>query len=190
MGLNMEQAATKLGLTRANFYYHLTKAPPDVEFLQSVRNKLGIALQTNIEEAPSKPIPFYDMPIAAGKVQVFNDNPPIPSRYIQVPGFEDCDFSKVVYGHSMYPTYENGCIVACKEIKERSHIRWGEAYYVCWGEYEMLKRLQKGATGKVLLCSDNDEKRKDGKKQYEPIEVPAKDITRLYLVRLALKPIA
>lgn len=193
-GLNMEQAASKLGLSRANFYYHLTKTPPEPEFLQSVKTKLGIDVTiTDKTKGTSsiRQIPISDTPVAASpNLSVFQDSH-YPTRYLTVPGFEDCDFAKTVYGHSMYPTYENGSLIACKEIKNRKVIRWGEAYYIVTTEYEMLKRLQQSEKkGHVLLCSDNEETRRDGRRKYEPMEISEEEIKKMYMVRLALKPIA
>jgi transcriptional regulator with XRE-family HTH domain len=171
-------------------------------FIEKFQEVYGIDLKKNtidslrtltqITDKPSAPIPFYDKPMAAsGGVHIYNDLHNSPTRFIQVPGFEDCDFSKAVFGHSMYPTYENGCIVACREIKNKKEIRWGEAYYIITPEYEMLKRLQQSQRkDHVMLCSDNDELRKDGKKRYEPIEIKETQIKQMFLVRLVIKPIA
>lgn len=138
----------------------------------------------------SEGVPFYDVDVAASAgVEMFNDKNEIPNYHYNVPGFEDCDFAVPVFGHSMYPTYENGTVIMCKKINDKTLIIYGEAYLVVTKDYRMVKRLQKSETkGSVLACSDNEEERDSkGQKKYEPFEIPIDKIIHLYLIKGVIK---
>ncbi len=134
-------------------------------------------------------VPFYEVDVSASEIEMFKDKHEIPTAKYIVPGFEDCDFAVPVFGHSMYPTYENGSIIMCKKINDKSLIVFGEAYLIVTRDYRMVKRLQKTDNiGSVLACSDNEEERtKTGKKKFEPVEVPIDKILHLYLVKGVIK---
>lgn len=121
-------------------------------------------------------IPYYDMDISAGPVEMYQDNKEVPVGRIVVPGYKDCDFSINVWGDSMYPAYKNGDIIACREIKDKSVILFGEAYLVITQEFRTLKFIQKGSDrGTVILRSDNP--------KFDDVEIPRDAILKLYLVK-------
>lgn len=130
-----------------------------------------------------KKIPFYDVDVSASSVEMFGAKE-IPSLYFAIPGFEDCDFGVPVFGHSMYPTFENGCIVACKIIHDKNLINFGASYLIITEDYRMIKRILKNDMPRaVLAVSDNEEMRKDGKRKFESFEIPLDKIRKLYLIK-------
>lgn len=144
----------------------------------------------NNNKERSDGVPFYDIDVAAtAGVEMFNDKKEIPNYHYNIPGFEDCDFAVPVFGHSMYPTYENGTIIMCKKINDKTLIIYGEAYLIVTADYRMVKRLQKSEIkGNVLACSDNEEERnRNGGKKFEPIELPIDKIIHLYLIKGVIK---
>lgn len=144
----------------------------------------------NANNERSEGVPFYDVDVAASAgVEMFNDKNEMPNYHYNVPGFEDCDFAVPVFGHSMYPTYENGTVIMCKKINDKTLIIYGEAYLVVTKDYRMVKRLQKSENkGSVIACSDNEEERDTrGKKKYEPFEIPIDKIIHLYLIKGVIK---
>lgn len=134
-------------------------------------------------------VPFYEIDVSASVVEVFTDSAiETPSSELSVPGLEDCDFAVPVYGHSMYPIYENGTIIVCKEVQDKQLINYGEIYFIVTKDYRMVKRLQRGSKDFTLLAeSENTEKRINGQLKYEPIELPVDSILRLYLVKGCIK---
>ena len=88
-------------------------------------------------------IPVYNLKLSAGPVEMYNDDTENPAFRVKVPGYEDCDFGMFVYGHSMYPTIENGSLILGKRIKDKNIIIWGEMYVVVTQDYRMVKRLQR-----------------------------------------------
>lgn len=109
-------------------------------------------------------------------------------KAVRVPGYEDCNFGMYVYGHSMYPTVENGSLVLCKKVMDKGVILWGELYVVITGDYRMVKRLQRAVKETRIICvSDNEELRRNNDKRYEPMEVERDKIRNLYLVKGIIK---
>lgn len=137
---------------------------------------------------PDKSIPFYDIDISASDIEMFNDKPEIPSLQIHIPGFEDCDFAVPVFGHSAYPTYENGVIVICKRIKDIELIAFGEYHLIITPEQRLLKRVLKSEhKDRILAVSDNQETRNGGKRVYDNFEIAKSKIKQLYLVKGCIK---
>ena len=59
-------------------------------------------------------------------------------------------------GNSMYPTYSNGDILACRRVREARNIQWGKVYVIDSEEGPMVKRIQPGDKEESILChSDN-----------------------------------
>lgn len=137
----------------------------------------------------NRKVPYYEIDVSASVVGVFTDSAiEAPSSELSVPGLEDCDFAVPVYGNSMYPIYENGTIIVCKEIENKQLINYGEVYFIVTRDYRMVKRLQRGNTESTILAeSENQEKRPNGKPKYEPLELPVDEILKLYLVKGCVK---
>lgn len=153
-------------------------------FKRAVPEKL-----TEPKNQTNRKVPYYEIDVSASVVGVFTDSAiEAPSSELSVPGLEDCDFAVPVYGNSMYPIYENGTIIVCKEIENKQLINYGEVYFIVTRDYRMVKRLQRGNTESTILAeSENQEKRPNGKPKYEPLELPVDEILKLYLVKGCVK---
>jgi transcriptional regulator with XRE-family HTH domain len=135
-------------------------------------------------------IPVYNLKLSAGPVEMYSDDTENPAFRVNVPGYEDCDFGMFVYGHSMYPTIENGSLILGKRIKDKGIIIWGEMYVVVTQDYRMVKRLQRADKPNMInLLSDNDETRKNGNPKYEVMEIERDKIEKLFLVKGIIKKI-
>ncbi len=136
-----------------------------------------------------KTIPYYDIDVSASKAVMFDDKKEIPSFQVLIPGFEDCNFAVPLYGHSMYPTFENGSIILCKQINDLSLLQLGECYLIITNEFRMVKRIISNCATKdcIRAVSDNEEMRKDGSRKYEPIEIPKNLIRGLYIIKGCVK---
>ena len=61
-----------------------------------------------------------------------------------------------VTGNSMYPTYANGDILACRRVRESHNIQWGKVYVIDSEEGPMVKRINLSDNEDTILCqSDN-----------------------------------
>ncbi len=121
-------------------------------------------------------IPYYDVDASAGSIQMFKDENDIPSLYVYIPGFEDCDLALNVWGDSMEPVYKTGEVVICKKVNNPQLILYGEAYLVVTDEFRTIKYLQPaGKPENLLLVSEND--------FYQPVEIARKDIIHLFRVK-------
>lgn len=136
----------------------------------------------------SEGIPIYELRASASGIESFHDEKEIPAFSVQVPGYEDCNFGMYVYGHSMYPTIENGALILCRKITDKNIILYGEIYVIVTKDYRMVKRLQKSEIENSITCiSDNGEDKKNGDRRYESIELNTDKILNLYIVKGIIK---
>ncbi len=132
--------------------------------------------------------PVYELTAAAGQMENISQVPEVPSFHVNVPGYEDCNFGMYVYGHSMYPTIENGSLILCRKVFDKEVIMYGEIYLLRTRDYLLVKRLQKSDRKNMVLCtSDNFEKRSENYRRFEPFELELDKIIDLYLVKGIIK---
>lgn len=139
----------------------------------------------------SKPgrIGIFNVDATMTPIEVFNDQTTVPSYYIEMPAFADCDFGINVYGHSMYPTIESGMVALCKELQDKSIIAYGEIYFLVTKDFRMVKRVLKSERkGYIIASSDNHNGHAspDGK-TYAPIEISLDKILHIYMVKGCFK---
>lgn len=185
----MAEAAVKLNMTRQNLSKHLSAEPLSKHFLRQFNEVFPPARKaTKVSHVQEEGVPYYPIDVSASNVDIFNDHEEASTMRVVMPGWEDCDMALPVFGHSMYPTFENGTIIGYKRIHDLDVINYGEAYLIITKEQRLLKRIQKGsADSTVLLTSDNDEMRKDGARRYEAWELDRRKIVRLYCVMACAK---
>ena len=136
----------------------------------------------------SKPVPYFELDVSAGNIEMFSDTPEVPTQSISIPGFDDCDMALPIFGNSMYPTFESGVIIMCKKLKDKSIIQYGESYLIITSEQRMVKRIQKGdRRDLVLAVSDNESVNGEGIRKYESFEIPRDKILHLYIVKGSIR---
>jgi transcriptional regulator with XRE-family HTH domain len=125
-------------------------------------------------------IPLYDV-IAIGGTNLLADQAPIDAPAAMIdPGtaLRRATGSLRVYGHSMFPKYPAGCIVAYKDA-DKDLIIWGEDYVIELSDRRIIKRIDKGEDlGIVRAVSYN----KSEEYVYASIDIPVQKIKRLYMV--------
>ena len=172
------------GLTAEDFFFK------SLDFSQININLKGVEKGSDIDKRIKESqagIPIYEVVATAGQNENTGQLVEKPTERIRATGFDDCTLGMYVYGHSMYPTVENGSVILTKKVSKRI-IMFGEVYLVRTADYLMVKRLQKsGVKGHVLCTSDNYEKRSQEFKRFEPFDVPLDEIIDLYLVKGILK---
>lgn len=151
-------------------------------------DKLQPRSETSEDGNNDEGTPIYEMAATAGELENVSQMPDMPSFHVKVPGYEDCNFGMHVYGHSMYPTIENGSLILCRKVNDKTVIMYGEIYLIRTADYLMVKRIQKnGKASNVLCTSDNFEKRSEDFRRFEPFELPVDKIIDLYLVKGIIK---
>jgi hypothetical protein len=133
----------------------------------------------------SNKIPFYDDIITVGGTSDMLAEPTTvyrPAEYIDAGDwFKDATAALRHYGDSM-TEYPPGCILALKEVKDKSLLVWGKDYVIETSEYRITKRVQKGKKeGFVTAYSSNKDTYPDGRLVHEPLDVPI-DNARFLLV--------
>lgn len=125
-------------------------------------------------------LPYYEVDVAAGPLELYGDTPEFPALKLVIPGFEDCDLALNVWGDSMYPRYNAGDIIICKRVRDKSEVVYGEPYLIITAERRVLKYLKKASQKEYwLLVSEND--------HYDPFEVEIDKVLHLFLVKGKIK---
>lgn len=185
--LKQDEFADRLGLNRASLS-RIEQSEDPVS--KSVMHKLSLAF--NADRTPKEGkylINYYDIEATATPMEIFNDQTVIPSTKLDLPGFAGCDFAINVAGSSMYPSIENGSMILCKKVQDKSIILYGEVYFVVTNDYRMVKRLRKSPKKGHVVCSSdnhNGHDHPDGK-TYADIDIPIDKIVHLYLVKGSIK---
>lgn len=93
-----------------------------------------------------------------------------------VPMFREATFLIPVLGDSMYPTYNNGDVIACRKLDSWSFFQFGKVYVIYTSQGVLVKRIREGSTEQnILIISDNRE-------SYPSFELDKKEILGVALV--------
>lgn len=124
-------------------------------------------------------VPYFDVDVTAGNVQLFHDSKELATDYYSVPKeIQDVDFCFKVRGDSMYDKILPGAIVFVKQISDISIIEFGQVFVIVTAEQRMVKYVRRHPTrpdDMVLLRSHNN--------HYDDIDLPKEKITNLLLVK-------
>lgn len=199
----------KIGMTSASFRGNAKKTPlnsnaienifsiiPDVspewlltgkgEMLRNEQNNTVLRALRTDKLVEQQDIPLYNMEVAAGLVELFNDSAQTaPAGYISIPNLPKCDGALYVRGDSMYPLLKSGDIVAYKQVNNiRESIFWGEMYLIdmaCDGdEYTTIKYIHKADDPEqIRLVSHNQ--------HHAPKDIHISSIRALALVKASVR---
>ena len=96
--------------------------------------------------------------------------------------FRDATAAIRHYGDSMRE-YPNGCILALREVKDKTLIVPGRDYVIETEEYRVTKRIQSGKDSEHFKAySTNTETYPDGHLIHEPFDIPKEAVRRMFLV--------
>jgi repressor LexA len=196
---NKQVFFNKIGMTYGNFTGKAKETPLNSNAVENIllnypntnpnwliTGKGPILLEAE-ENNPSilrEPVDVYNqkkgiplLPIEAmagvfkGDIQVMD----YECEYIYIPMFKDASFYIPVLGDSMYPTYNNGDVVACRQLESWTFFQPGRVYVIYTSQGVIVKRVKQGsADDSILIISDND--------NYPPFELPKKEILGVALV--------
>lgn len=167
------------------------KFPVNPAWLLTGEGSMLLNQQDNSLTEPKKSnqVPFHqDVVLTATATESYNGKISHPIFINLGDAFSDATGAMQVSGHSMYPTYENGCIVGYREVNDKTFFLPGEVYIIGTPDMQVIKRVQKSdIKGCILLTSDNEEKRKDGRFRYEDKDV---EIDRIRFMAIVLGKIS
>lgn len=126
-------------------------------------------------------IPFYDTVAVGGTSMLAEQDPQYANQAELIdPGtwFKSASGALRVYGHSMFPKYPAGCIVAFKE-SEKDVLIWGEDYVIELKDRRIVKRVEKS---KELGCISAVSYNKSEEYVYSSIDIPVEKIKRIFMV--------
>ena len=121
-------------------------------------------------------IPLYNIDIAAGRLDLFNDNKEQIIAYLSLPGFRGCTGALYVFGDSMYPLYQPGDIIVCKELQDKKMINFGQTYVIILPDERYLKYVKRSKEDKCVTLSSHNP-------HYEDWSIPIDSIKYLYEVK-------
>lgn len=197
VGKRIFEAAKNQGFTKADFSKKMGivrqtldnwisgQTSPDQNELERASKILGVDIIQFLGIIKPKPIeahqiPFYDA-VAVGGFALLADQSAItePTDMIE-PGtfFRAATGSLRIYGHSMFPKYPAGCIVAFREA-DKEVIIWGEDYVVELEDRRIIKRIEKGKNEQNILAVSYN---KSESYIYESVDIPVRKIKRLFMV--------
>lgn len=132
---------------------------------------------------------MYNFPASASDIEMYsNPNEVKIIGYLSIPGSVKNSFALPVYGHSMYPTLENGSWCVLRQIQNKLDVDWGEIYYLEYGDYRQFKRLLKAEDDEcVILWSDNQSEIINNRPKYAPKTIKLESIRKLCLLTDILK---
>jgi phage repressor protein C with HTH and peptisase S24 domain len=128
-----------------------------------------------------KPLPFFELNVFAGPVDVFFDEQPwLPDGMIYLPDVRLCDCALRVRGDSMSPVIENNDIIAVKLIQDVRGLCWKKPYVIITAHQRLVKYIYRGEDDQhILLVSAN--------RQYEPERIQVTEVLYFYEVRTVIK---
>lgn len=191
--LSQEELGVKIGVKKQHVSgWENNKYQPSKENLDKLATSLGVKSSDfyNFVDEKHTPvtegkrlneIPFYDT-VAVGGTSILAEQNAIYGNQAEMinPGtwFRSANGALRVYGHSMFPKYPAGCIVAFKE-SEPDLLIWGEDYVIELKDRRIVKRVEKSKQqGYITAVSYN----KSEDYVYSPIEIPVTKIKRIFMV--------
>lgn len=109
--------------------------------------------------------------IASGDIQIMEYE---AERFI-IPTFKGADYLISVKGSSMYPKYNSGDIVACKQLTIDTFFQWNKVYVLDTEQGALIKRICKSdLDNHIRIVSDNI--------SYEPFDLHLKKIRSIAIV--------
>jgi phage repressor protein C with HTH and peptisase S24 domain len=199
LDLTQEEAAKRLGRSRATVITWLGKSELDEEILFLVKTRLGIDLskfeksalqeqndldqevidvnQRNKKKSAGL-IPFYNADFIAGNAELYYADETIyPEYYMDVPEFSGSTAFRA-FGDSMEPRIKSGNILfGTKLYNWESHLEFGQIYGItCNNGVRYLKYIRRHPNDKThfLLRSEN--------KDYDDMDMPKCEIKNIWLI--------
>jgi transcriptional regulator with XRE-family HTH domain len=138
-------------------------------------------MSDNVEQR----IPFYDAVAVGGASMLAEQHPVSDAAEMINPGtwFRTAQGALRVYGHSMFPKYPAGCIIAFKNGTDMSVIHYGEDYVIELEDRRIVKRVQKSKQPEhIQVNSYNTMKDDSGSSVYSSYDIPLRAVKRMYMV--------
>lgn len=130
------------------------------------------------EKGAEQYIPYYDVEITAGKIELyFDDVEEMPEGYVYAPQYQGCVMCNVK-GNSMYDLIYPGARLYVYQMPDKKYIDFGQIYLVVLSNnLRVLKYIRRHATddAKITLASHN--------KEHDSWDVEKADILNLFLVK-------
>lgn len=177
--ITQAQLANEIGVTRQtiiNWEKGLTV--PDQDDLEKMSKVFGMSVTKPVR---TDKIPFYDAIAVGGHLMLADQDAVYDSLAEMIdPGtfLRGASGSLRIYGHSMFPKYPAGCIVAFKDA-DKECIIWGEDYVIELEDRRIIKRVERHDKPDYIKAVSYN---KSDEYVYDPIDIPLRKVKRLHMV--------
>lgn len=190
-GMTQADVAQEIGVSRATIInWEKGVTTPNHHEIKQLSNVFDIDLtmfhvERTMSDNVEQRIPFYDA-VAVGGASMLADQHPVSDAAEMInPGtwFRTAQGALRVYGHSMFPKYPAGCIIAFKNGTDMSVIHYGEDYVIELEDRRIVKRVQKSKQAEhIQVNSYNTMKDDSGSAVYSSYDIPLRAVKRMYMV--------
>lgn len=134
--------------------------------------------ETTISNKKGEGTPIYDIDATCGiEIRDYRDEKII--GWIDIPSINKEAIIIKASGDSMKPVIKDGSMIAIREIKSWDIIVFGQIYLVVTPEYRLLKYIRKSKDENIVILKSANE-------EFDDIELPKTQITKLFLVENVL----
>lgn len=190
-GMTQADVAQEIGVSRATIInWEKGVTTPNHHEIKQLSNVFDIDLtmfhvERTMSDNVEQRIPFYDAVAVGGASMLADQNPVSDAAEMINPGtwFRTAQGALRVYGHSMFPKYPAGCIIAFKNGTDMSVIHYGEDYVIELEDRRIVKRVQKSKQAEhIQVNSYNTMKDDSGSAVYSSYDIPLRAVKRMYMV--------
>lgn len=133
------------------------------------------------ETIPKGAIPYYNLPVSAGKSILAIDGSINPDGYIKdIPGIGNAEAFLPVHGYSMHPEIKEGAIIGVKKANNYDHLNTQNKYLIITHEDRMVKYIRHDTSNiNILWCISPN---------YGDFSILKDDIVEIYRVTVVMNP--
>jgi hypothetical protein len=194
-GIGKESFYSQIGMTSANFRGKAKETPLNSNAIENILSVIpdlspewlltgkGTMLKVDLPEVNESKnlIPFYEDVQSIGGNNLVADTGAVYNSNILIDAgdwFKGATAAIRHYNDSMIE-YPSGCILALRELKDKTEIEWGRNYVVETQEMRVTKKLAELDQNYIVGYSTNKETYFDGTLIHQPIKIRKESILKI-----------
>ncbi len=181
--LTQDQIVERTGIRKRSYVdYENEKADISLSKLQIIAKVLNVTISELLNEEKEKIsknlIPFYEDVATIGGDNLVAETGAIYNTSVLIDAgdwFQGATAAIRHYGDSMVE-YPSGCILAIRELNDKSEISWGRNYVVETSERRITKQIGELDEKNIICYSTNTSIHPDGRLKHQPITILKENI--------------
>ncbi|PDS21861.1 LexA family transcriptional regulator [Flavobacterium branchiophilum] len=178
LGLTQADFAEKIGVSRDTIINYEKGAPIPSSKIKMLNNLLLTKphKENALTESSSDLIPLIPIEAMAGFGTGEGSILELDCEKFMIPTFKGADYLIQIKGSSMYPKYNSGDIVACKNLPLNDiFFQWNKVYVLDTIQGALIKRIDIGPDDEhIMIVSDNE--------KYRPFPLHKSEINAIAIV--------